>query len=57
MKIVIECPTCGFERDMTRDEIVTGSWKRAACPVCGHTREPPASPAVTSDNDHEPEGA
>jgi len=36
--ILIVCHKCGHERPITRDEIITGRWKHAPCPGCGHVR-------------------
>lgn len=54
--ILVTCHRCGHERDITRADVVSGSWKRAACPVCGYVREPP-SPLPASRDDHGPEAA
>jgi len=48
--MALECRVCGFERTITREQILAGSWRRQPCPACGAVREPPASgPADSSD--------
>lgn len=43
MLIEIECPKCGYQRSVTKAQIVAGSW-RSACPVCHpEVVEPPAA--------------
>ncbi len=36
--MVIECSTCGFQYEPTREAIIAGTWRKA-CPICF-----PASP-------------
>ncbi len=51
--ILLICRQCGHERDLGRDEIVSGAWKRAACLACGHVRDQPSSPAARAGSDQE----
>lgn len=34
MRIVVACQRCGHEREITRDELLKGAYKRKPCPVC-----------------------
>ena len=54
--VLIVCHRCGHERDITRAEVVTSRWKRAACPACGYVHDPP-SPVTATCDDHGPEAA
>lgn len=47
--ILIVCRTCGHERPMNREEIVTGRWKHAPCVCCGHVRAGTDTPCKSSD--------
>jgi endogenous inhibitor of DNA gyrase (YacG/DUF329 family) len=34
MRIVVECPKCGHEREVDRDDLIGGDWRHKPCPVC-----------------------
>lgn len=31
--VIVTCPRCGFERTITHEELISGSWQ-GKCPVC-----------------------
>lgn len=37
MAMLVSCPTCGHEYETSREDVLTGAWRRR-CPVC----KPPA---------------
>lgn len=33
----VVCRKCGHEREVSRDDLLKGAWKRKPCPVCEST--------------------
>jgi len=49
MKIITECPTCGAERELSREEVISGRWRKLPCPVCQPSPEAIAAGTVAPD--------
>jgi hypothetical protein len=39
LKIVIACRRCGYERLVSRAELVNGTWRKTVCSCCKQTDE------------------
>ncbi len=48
MRIVIACRRCGYERLVTRDDLIGGTWRNQKCPACEVTQ------TNTTEDEREP---